>query len=96
MTLTEALAEMADPRTLSGTFAHLLRGRVGRKNMRAILKRNAADPDTRICHSHDFIDANDVMAIAFEIVHGRPPDTGADPDIAIWNAAWAVFRRGTP
>ncbi|WP_310530755.1 hypothetical protein [Novosphingobium sp.] len=51
-----------------------------------------------ICASHDFCDANEVMAAAFAKVMGRdalPDDDSGmtDSDCELWGAAWAIAKR---
>lgn len=81
---------------LASTFSRGLRKDVGPANMAEIARRNAAEKDSGICHSHDFIDANDVMYAAFMAATGRDPlgddlpMTQADADL--WNAAWAAAK----
>ena len=52
-------------------------------------KLNAVQADPKICHSHDYCDANMAMAEAFESVVGRVP-SGEDADNSLWNAAWEI------
>lgn len=44
--------------------------------------------DAGICHSHDYCDANEVMADAFFCVMGRELDTQSDEDRALWSDSW--------
>ena len=44
--------------------------------------------DDGVCHSHDYCDANEVMAAAFAQVVGRAVDTQDDDDRALWSSAW--------
>jgi hypothetical protein len=60
--------------------------------MREIVARNAAEADSRVCHSHDFIDANVVMAEAFERVMGREADTQDGADLDLFNGAWDAAK----
>lgn len=56
-------------------FADLIWVRVGDDGRKQIQALNAAESDTRICHSHDFCDANEYMMDALESVHylrGKP------------------------
>ncbi len=67
------------------------RARHGEGLMDKVRKRNAAEKDRGICHSHDFVDANMAMSEAFEELFGREPDTSG-PDTDIWNAAWDLAK----
>jgi hypothetical protein len=59
-------------------------------------KRNAAETDTLICHTHDFCDANMAMDAAFERVYAKSvsdyPDGSDEQQAAfkVWNAAWGL------
>lgn len=81
---------------LAAAFTRELRKDVCPAKMAEIARRNAAENDSGICHSHDFIDANDVMYAAFMAATGRDPlgddcpMTQADADL--WNAAWAAAK----
>ena len=44
--------------------------------------------DDGVCHSHDYCDANEVMAEAFAQVVGREIDLQSDDDRALWSSAW--------
>jgi len=52
--------------------------------------RNAADTDSKVCHSHDYCDANMAMCEAFESVTGYTPDGDNMDDATLWNAAWEL------
>jgi hypothetical protein len=67
-------------------FVALLLSDLGAGTMREIASRNALETSPDVCHSHDFLDANMVMAQAFG-------DCGVanDPesiDEALWARAW--------
>jgi hypothetical protein len=53
-------------------------------------RRNAASTDSNVCASHDFCDANVVMAEAVRMVIGREVDHMNEADTAIWNRAWKL------
>lgn len=48
--------------------------------------------DTRVCHSHDFCDANVFMDDAWTEVLKRDFDCQSDEDCALWGEAFARFR----
>jgi hypothetical protein len=53
-----------------------------------------AQPDYRLgCATHDFLDANECMAFAFEATMGRPADPSESSDTKLWNDAWDLARR---
>jgi hypothetical protein len=41
---------------------------------------------------HDLVDANELIAAAFETVFNRPADCGSDEDAELINAAWEEWR----
>jgi hypothetical protein len=78
-------------------FARKLRRDIGPRNFAEMCKRNAAQRDPNVCHSHDYCDANMTMAEAFADIIGRPfyvcADDGvseeeAAADAALWSDAW--------
>ena len=81
---------------LAFEFSRELRSTCGPQTMAEIIARNAAEPCSAVCHSHDFTDANVIMATAWERVFGGEPPMicdGASYDekeaaTAIENAAW--------
>jgi hypothetical protein len=42
-------------------FSLALKEEIGIDNLKKVIKLNAEEKDIRICHSHDFTDANQVM-----------------------------------
>ena len=83
--------EHAVARAIGDLFIRMLEEEVGSEALAAIHaenrhRRNAGDEDS--CASHDHIDANEIMEIAFERIVGRPTDAASDADAALWSAAW--------
>lgn len=83
---------------LAETFRNMLAAEIGKKNFAEMKRRNrkekaglnadeSADHSCKVCHSHDFCDANMVMYAAFIDVTGE--ETCFTPkQVALWNAAW--------
>src|SRR5262249_10322342 len=85
--------------TIGQTFVALLRDELKPNEWREMLRRNATPEydKTSCCASHDFCDANLVMADAFEehvgrAVHVADDDPFAEHDTDLWNAAWESAR----
>jgi hypothetical protein len=57
----------------------------------AVVRRNKNSNDPGCCHSHDFCDANMVMAGAMESIGLNFDFTNEDS--ALWNAAWDHAKR---
>jgi hypothetical protein len=55
--------------------------------LRIVVERNRS-ADAGICHSHDFIDANEMMIEAFREAFGREPELTSDEDMREWDQAW--------
>ncbi len=53
------------------------------------------NPDTLHCPSHDYTDANLIMASAIDSVMGPQPDSDAMEAATVdaWNAAWTMARK---
>lgn len=56
-----------------------------------IIKLNADEPSPSICHSHDFCDANMVMADAFAKTF-KQEFVIDDFHCAVWNQAWTQAK----
>lgn len=77
---------------LATAFIRRMRMEVGLKAIREINARNRTPAYARACATHDYCDANVVMAAAFTEVMGRPTDLHSDEDLKLWNAAWDLAR----
>lgn len=58
-----------------------------------VLKRNATETDKCICHSHDSIDANAVMADAFEACFKESIDFENQIHLDVINEAWSLAKK---
>lgn len=74
-------------------FSRVLRANLTADEMRKVIKRNEADTDMDVCHSHDFCDANYYMDIAFENVTGNGVDMSKDGDLTMVNNAWNIAKQ---
>lgn len=74
-------------------FVKQLRKELSEPNFAEVIKRNAAEEDQRICHSHDFIDANAVMADAFEACFQESIDFENRIHVEIINEAWSLAKK---
>lgn len=80
-------------------FVTLLRAELTDEQWAEMRAKNGTGEYKLACASHDYVDANMVMAAAFKEVHGREvafhdedPAT-AEADIDAWNAAWTLARQ---
>lgn len=60
--------------------------------IRDVIDRNKAEDEPSVCHSHDFVDANMVMAAAFEEAFGQQPDVDSVDDANMCSAAWDIAK----
>jgi hypothetical protein len=75
---------------------------IGAEKMLEVARLNRAETNQYACHTHDFVDANEVMAAAFKGVTGREildavqaqyaAGTEFEHDDKIWSAAWKKAR----
>ena len=77
---------------LADAFVADLKANVSPADFAEIRRRNATPEYARACASHDFVDANECMTAAFNIVIGRDANPASDADTALWNAAWDLAK----
>jgi hypothetical protein len=74
-------------RILAYKFAQALREQLTPTDWRAMLRKNyGIGPGS--CASHDYLDANILMAGAFIEVAGHDLDVDSEDDANLWSAAW--------
>ena len=78
--------------TIAREFIALLRHELG-PEYAELVRMNRAEPDSRYCASHSFIDANEIMQAAFARRAGIVPDLRADADSRLWSEVWSEARR---
>ena len=79
-------------REIARLFCRNLRAELPAETIAQIVRLNAAESDSSICHSHDFCDANEPMAAAFESAMGREIELGSGSDCALWDSAWTIAK----
>lgn len=77
---------------LKNAFVKQLKAELSEAKFAEVLKRNADEIDKRICHSHDFIDANAVMADAFEACFKESINFENKIHLEIINEAWSLAK----
>lgn len=78
--------------TLAAQFAALMMNALGREKIAEVNRRNA-NAEVGVCHSHDFIDANEVMEQAFHDFTGRWTRAESEEDAALCDAAWIAAKK---
>lgn len=77
---------------LAAAFMSFLYHAIGPKKFILACVRNVDIADG-LCASHDFCDANIVMAAAFEHVLGREPQANRSHDAIMWSEAWEIATK---
>lgn len=78
-------------RELAHEFAVVLRRDLTHEQLAQVNARNEVEEDSSICHTHDFCDANESMAEAFERLFSRPMTFDED-DTALVHEAWSIAK----
>ena len=73
-------------------FAEILRIELGPDRFSAMREANFDRADGS-CASHNFIDSNEAMLVAFHWATGREPDPASETDAGFINLAWDIARR---
>jgi hypothetical protein len=90
---------MAEPdptlvKRLAWEFSDVLHYELSEEELEEAVRLNAEEPEgSGVCHTHDHIDANEAMIVAFTVVVGREPfniERENDPDMDLINAAWSL------
>ena len=81
---------------LARHFIETLRSWLTAEQLATVVTRNATSEYARACASHDFCDANEAMAEAYQTTFDVPmplsEDEGADRALVACNSAWALAR----
>lgn len=75
---------------LAQAFSEEVRGELSAAELADVNTANSSD-ENGPCATHDYCDANMLMAEAFTRIMGREFDY-SDADAEIWNAAWAMAK----
>lgn len=86
---TEQLVVIA----LAAAFTQHLHAWLTDTELRIVRARNRAQTDPRICHSHDFCDANMAMDGAWVALFGESVDADDEEQAERWSAAWDLAKR---
>lgn len=87
---------MAITPLVAADFALALESEIGVDDLRMVVDRNSAEPSLHVCHSHDFCDANMLMAAAIKNRSGcDPAEEGRlleERFFRLWNDAWDTAK----
>jgi hypothetical protein len=75
-------------RKLAGHFLLNLKEGIGEKDYRKCCVENARELNPNVCHSHDYCDANEIMAATWLNLQGEDFNGQYNSDVTLWNAAW--------
>lgn len=76
---------------LARIFRECIRAEADDATLDAIDHINAIRDDGS-CATHDCMDANEIMDVAFHAAFGRECDPSSDTDLYLWDAAWTLAR----
>ena len=76
------------PILTANIFSRIIRDWAG-DDLAEIVQLNSEEDDTRICHPHDFFDANEAMMEAFAEL-GISDDLNDDVTAQLWGRAWRL------
>ena len=79
------------PQLLADEFSQRVRDHLSPEQMQQVLTRNLSG-NPSVCATHDFVDANELMAQAFVQVMGREPEASSSLDAELWNCAWSIAK----
>lgn len=99
ISVDRGLIEFERPQVVEAVARAFLRGMhdtVGESDLREIDLRNAAETHPGICHTHDFCDANVVMAEAMQEVTGVVVDPTDEGQLTLFNDSWNLARKLMP
>ena len=80
-----------NPNKAAIDFCILLHHYLEPDDLYEVIMRNRAEKNEMVCHSHDFIDANEVMAEAWS-KQGVELDPANEDQAAAWDAAWYAAK----
>ncbi|MGA3210240.1 MAG: hypothetical protein ABSD20_02980 [Terriglobales bacterium] len=78
---------------LAKKFSELLNRHLEPADTHDIVVRHCGEQNRSACYSHDFCDANMVMAEAAFEAFGILDPGAADEDAKLWNAAWDIAKK---
>lgn len=76
-------------------FCQILNWWLTAEQMAEVVRRNTAETNSNICHSHDFCDANEAMIVALSNAGVDTDDMemmNDDAMCSLWNAAWNLAK----
>jgi hypothetical protein len=91
-----AAVEAPEVVSLGKAFMELMLQEIGFDHLEEAMLRNRVEPSPLVCHTHDFCDANMVMADAMLEVTGKEVDVQDDGQRHLWNQAWEYAVRNLP
>ena len=78
---------------LAASFIRKMRSSLSVANLKKVDASNAKQTNPNVCHSHDFIDANEVMLEAWEALTTTNCSPQNKAHVAKWNAAWDMAKK---
>lgn len=89
--VNNGIAETLVPIYLANAFSRNIRATLSPSQLRLTIKRNRFNKDSS-CATHDFCDANEMMAQAFNQIVGREISVQDGQDMCCVNTAWDIAK----
>jgi hypothetical protein len=77
---------------VAARFVERLKASMSALEFLEVQARNEEEQDPNVCHSHDYVDANEGMAEAIADITGEWPDIRNEALRSLWNDAWNHAR----
>jgi hypothetical protein len=81
--------------TVAEVFIMVLKEQLSPEEIQEVIRLNAAETDENVCHSHDFCDANMVMAEALKRL-GVEARASSETSTRLWNEGWNLAVKLLP
>jgi hypothetical protein len=91
-TVVSRRSQAKTARELAVAFSALLLQHLGPEKMREVIRLNSLEKDPKVCHSHDFCDANEIMYEAQENLKLNL-QVDEEESARVWSEAWGLAVR---
>jgi hypothetical protein len=81
---------------VAARFVELAKDKLMPHELDEVIELNFWEEDPNICHTHDFMDANEAMCNAFEDATGCEFLQNSEEHVRLWGLAWQAAKRKLP
>lgn len=90
---SESAKRLQEFKDVAMAFSRLINKYYSPEELAEVRRRNLLLMDDGICATHDYYDANEVMAEAMKETLGVGVDLRLDDHVSIWNHSWGIAKR---